>query len=111
MIDEFGQEHTDDELSQIIEGKVTEERSMRREANFQLAVYVKGLYQHQQALIESGYKFPELNGKCPWCGGVVGETTVSMRHNLVYFYTCMNPDCTCELYATHRYEYVSFEKL
>jgi hypothetical protein len=83
-----------------------------KKAEYELQFYILGLIEHQRALAEAGYKFPKLEGKCPFCGGVVGETITSLidgygKEKPVYLYTCLNKACSCELYATHRYEYVS----
>jgi len=72
-----------------------------------LAMYVSGLWQYQELLIKSGYKFPKLKGKCPWCGYAVGVTPVGN----VFYYACLNPHCTCELYKTHKYEYISLTRI
>jgi hypothetical protein len=95
----------------IIERAVAENGPQPYTAEQQLAFYLSGLLVHQQALIESGYKFPKLEGKCPFCGDIVGETIITLNERPVYFYTCLNKGCTCELYKTHRYEYISFKRL
>jgi hypothetical protein len=94
-----------EKIDSIVFGKMSATEEQLR----YISLYVSGLMPHQSVLKKMPMPEPKRVGvrlRCPWCNTCISKMNVPMAKGEVVYYRCMNPLCTCQVYATHRYEYV-----